>query len=84
MTSEMIHGSVTEGPEEVRAGRWAAIGALIGFVVGTLGVTALGLLADLEAGSALGLGAFVGAWGGIGFGMMVGGVCSMASTMDHA
>ncbi len=50
------------------------VGALIGFVVFTIGCTWLGLAAGSNFAGALGLGLFAAAWGGAGFGAMAGGI----------
>lgn len=58
---------------EMRAGRWAAIGAAAGFL-GVAGIVTLaGCITGMRIVGALGLGAFVALWGGAGFGFMMGG-----------
>lgn len=65
------------------AGRTAAIGYVIGFVVTTIAITAIGAIAGMGASNALGLGAFVGVWGGGGFGFMLGGVIPLGRYFDE-
>ena len=60
-----------EDPEILRT---AVLGAAIGIVVVTLGVTIAGVL---------GLGLFIGTWGGGGFGFMMGGTIPFARHMDR-
>jgi hypothetical protein len=61
-------------------GRSAMVGAAIGFLVVTIGVTVAGTLGGIGFGASLGLGAFVGMWGGAGFGFMSGATIPAAVT----
>lgn len=70
--------------EDPNIARTAAIGAVIGVTVVTIGVTLAGLLGGLGFGGAVGLGLFIGMWGGGGFGFMMGGTIPFARHMDRA
>ncbi|MGE3618834.1 MAG: hypothetical protein AB7L84_00100 [Acidimicrobiia bacterium] len=65
------------------AGRWASIGALIGFAVLFGMVAALGLGLGMDAKGAIGLGVFVGVWGGLGYGFMMGGCVALSISHVH-
>jgi alkyl hydroperoxide reductase subunit AhpC len=69
---------------ELRTGRAGAAGALLGFVIAVVGVTAAGSAAGLGAGAAFGLSLFVGLWGGLGFGFMTGATLNLARYSDAA
>jgi hypothetical protein len=75
--------SAGDVPAEQRVGRAAALGALIGFVVAVIGVTAAGTAGGLGAGASFGLSVFVGLWGGLGFGFMGAASVSLARYGDQ-
>lgn len=62
--------------------RSALLGATIGFVTTTAGVTAAGMAGDLGLGASLGLGSFIGIWGGAGFGFMLGGTIPLGRRLE--
>ena len=59
-------------------GRWAAGGALLGFVVVAAVITAVAASQGVDLAAAAGLGVAVGIFGGAGFGCMVGSVLVLA------
>jgi hypothetical protein len=66
-----------------RVGRAGVAGAVLGFLVAVLGVTAAGAASGLGLGAAFGLSLFVGLWGGLGFGFMTGATLSLALHTDR-
>ena len=82
-TSPTVPGVETPGsPQEPNVGRWAAIGAAIGFAVMTVAITAAGTLCGLGFAGSLGLGVFVGIWGGAGSGFMMGATIPLSRYLD--
>jgi hypothetical protein len=84
---EVVRGASADlpdgaSPAEARSWRSAAVGAVLGFVATTTGITVIGSLAGMDVGAAFGLGAFVGTFSGVGFGFMMGGVASLARAFD--
>ena len=76
--------TITAPPsEEAGLGRAIVVGASLGLVLGTGGVTAAALAIGEELASALGLGLFVGFWGGSGFGFMLGAALHVLRHADH-
>lgn len=69
MNSDAVHG------------RAAVRGALIGFPIAVIFMTAIGLAFSMQWESAIGMGLFVGIWGGLGFGAMMGATRSLAKEM---
>lgn len=69
--------------DAIHLGRKAVVGAAIGFVVVTVGMTIAGALTGLGIAPALGLGLFVGAWGGTAFGFMMGGTVPLGRQLEH-
>jgi hypothetical protein len=74
--------SADHASDEPGIGRTAVIGAAVGFLVSTIGITVAGSLGGIGFGASLGLGAFVGTWGGAGFGFMMGGTLPLARRLD--
>jgi hypothetical protein len=78
-------GSTDHAPTDgAGIGRSAIVGAAVGFLVVTIGVTVAGTLGGIGFGASLGLGAFVGMWGGAGFGFMMGGTIPAAATSTRS
>jgi hypothetical protein len=65
---------------EGRVGRLGTLGAALGLVVVTGGITAAGTAGGMGFGPAAGLGAFAGIWSGVGFGFMMG---ASVAARDH-
>lgn len=68
--------------EDAVVARYAVIGAIIGFVIVTVGITIAGTVGGLGFVPSLGLGAFVGAWSGVGFGFMLGATVPIGRALD--
>ena len=59
-------------------GRWAAVGAVVGFLAAAVAVAAVAAAQGVDLAPAIGLGAAVGVFAGAGFGCMVGSVLVLA------